>query len=72
MTEDAPGHRVFASGSEDGLIEAITRALDGGETERTAAEAFRSDVLDRYRWERVVDETEHVYDTITGGKRRRR
>jgi glycosyltransferase involved in cell wall biosynthesis len=70
--EDAPGHRVFTSGSEDGLVEAIERARADGVTERAAAERFRGDVLERYRWDRVVDETEQVYDTITGGKRRRR
>jgi glycosyltransferase involved in cell wall biosynthesis len=72
VSEDAPGHRVFTSGSEDGLIAAIERARADGPAERTAAEAFREDVLQRYRWDRVVDETEHVYDTIVGGKRRRR
>ena len=70
--EDAPGHRLFASGSEDGLIAAIERALEGGAPERTAADAFRTDVLGRYRWDVVVDETEHVYETIVEGKRRRR
>ena len=72
VSEDAPGHRVFASGSEDGLVAAIERSMADGAAERAAADAFRQDVLDRYRWDRVVDETEHVYDTIVGGKRRRR
>jgi len=72
VTEDAPGHRVFESGSEDGALSAIGRALDGGAAERTAAEAFKADVLGRYRWDVVVDETEQVYDTIAEGKRRRR
>jgi glycosyltransferase involved in cell wall biosynthesis len=70
--EDAPGHRVFASGSEDGLIAAIDRAIDGGAAERIAADAFRTDVLSRYRWDVVVDETEHVYETIVEGRRRGR
>jgi glycosyltransferase involved in cell wall biosynthesis len=72
VSEDAPGHRVFASGSDAGLTAAITRALEGGAAERTAAEAFRTDVLNRYRWDLAVDETEHVYETILEGKRRRR
>jgi len=72
VAEDAPGHRVFASGSEDGLIAAIDRSLEGGAAERIAAEAFKADVLRRYRWDVVVDETEQVYDTIVEGKRRRR
>lgn len=72
VSEDAPGHRVFVSGSEDGLVAAIDRSRAGGQEERTAAERFREDVLERYRWDRVVEETEHVYETIVGGKRRRR
>lgn len=70
VSEDAPGHRVFTSGSEDGLAAAIARSRADGPAERAAAELFRADVLERYRWDRVVDETEHVYDTIVGGKRR--
>jgi hypothetical protein len=62
---------VFASGSEEGLVAAIDRSRTGGQEERSAAERFRSDVLERYRWDRVVEETERVYDTIVGGKRRR-
>jgi glycosyltransferase involved in cell wall biosynthesis len=72
VSEDAPGHRVFASGSEEGLVAAIERARADAPAERSAAERFKDDVLERYRWDRVVDETEHVYDTIVGGKRRRR
>jgi glycosyltransferase involved in cell wall biosynthesis len=70
--EEAPGHRVFASGSEDGLAAAIARTRMDEKAEQIAAKRFREDVLQRYDWDRVVDQTEQVYETIVGGKRRRR
>ena len=62
--EDAPGHRVFTSGSEDEAVGAIERALVDPAAEREAAAAFRADVLERYRWDRAVERTEEVYASI--------
>ncbi len=62
--EDAPGHRVFTSGSEDGAVAALERALVDPAVEREAAAAFRADVLERYRWDRAVERTEEVYASI--------
>ena len=61
---DAPGHRVFASGSEDEAVAALERSLADPTGEQEAAAAFRADVLERYRWDRVVEQTEEVYASI--------
>ena len=66
---DEAGHRVFASGSQDGALAAIERVLADPVLERDAARAFRADVLERYRWDRAVEQTERAYETIL---RRRR
>jgi glycosyltransferase involved in cell wall biosynthesis len=61
---EAPGHRVFASGSEDEAVAALERSLADPTGEQEAAAAFRADVLERYRWDRVVEQTEDVYASI--------
>ena len=65
---EAPGHRVFAGGSEDELVAALERSLDDPTSERRAAQAFRDEVLERYRWDRAVDQTEAVYEAILNPK----
>jgi glycosyltransferase involved in cell wall biosynthesis len=65
---DAPGHRLFPSGSEDGLVEAMRRSLAETKVEREGAAAFRELVLARYRWDEVTDELEAVYRRLTGAR----
>jgi glycosyltransferase involved in cell wall biosynthesis len=65
LGQDAPGRRLFPSGSEDGLLAAFGRALEGN-AERAGAEAFRGDVLTRYNWDSAAEETERVYERILG------
>jgi glycosyltransferase involved in cell wall biosynthesis len=63
---DGPGHRLFPSGSEEGLAEALRRSLAETRVEREGAAAFRDRVVATYRWDAVTDETEAVYRRITG------
>jgi glycosyltransferase involved in cell wall biosynthesis len=65
---DAPGRRLFATGSEEGLADALRRSLAETKVEREGAGAFRDQVLATYRWDEVTDEIEDVYRRITGGK----
>ena len=61
---DAPGHRLFPSGDEDALVEAIRRATAETKVEREGAAAFRGEVLATYRWDTVTDTTEDLYRRI--------
>jgi glycosyltransferase involved in cell wall biosynthesis len=61
---DAPGHRVFRSGDEEGLAEALRRSIAETRVEREGAAAFRDEVLATYRWDTVTDMTEAVYRGI--------
>jgi glycosyltransferase involved in cell wall biosynthesis len=61
---DAPGHRVFRSGDEEGLAEALRRAIAETRVEREGAATFRDEVLATYRWDTVTDMTEAVYRGI--------
>jgi glycosyltransferase involved in cell wall biosynthesis len=69
--KDAPGHRLFRSGSEDELVAAIARSIADPDAERTGAVAFRDDVLRRFRWDEAAERTERVYERIVGGRRGR-
>lgn len=65
---DAPGHRLFPSGDEDGLAEALRRAIAETRIEREGAATFRDEVLAGYRWDTVTDMTEDVYRRIVAGR----
>jgi glycosyltransferase involved in cell wall biosynthesis len=67
---EAPGRRVFRTGSEDSLVEAISRALADPTGERAAAEAFGEEVQARYRWDAAADATERLYVGLLRGRRR--
>jgi glycosyltransferase involved in cell wall biosynthesis len=58
---DAPGHRLFPSGDEAALTEALRRAMAETRVEREGATALRESVLAAYRWDAVTDETEALY-----------
>jgi glycosyltransferase involved in cell wall biosynthesis len=61
---DAPGHRLFHSGDEAALAEALRRAIAETRIEREGAAVFRDEVLAAYRWDAVTDMTEAVYRTV--------
>ena len=61
---DAPGHRLFRSGDEAELAEALRRAIAETRVEREGAATFRDEVLATYRWDTVTDMTEAVYRGI--------
>ncbi|MBI2237240.1 MAG: glycosyltransferase family 4 protein [Actinobacteria bacterium] len=61
---EEPGRRLFRTGDQAGLVDAIRRALEDPEAERTGAEAFRAEVLRAYRWDEVVERTERVYEAV--------
>jgi glycosyltransferase involved in cell wall biosynthesis len=63
---DAPGHRLFRSGDEAALAEALRRAIAETRIEREGAAAFRDEVLAAYRWDAVTDMTEAVYRKVVG------
>jgi len=72
LGEDAPGRRLFRSGSEDALLAAIERAIADPAAERAAAKGFGDDVLERFRWDEVVAQTERIYERAIGSRSRRR
>jgi glycosyltransferase involved in cell wall biosynthesis len=61
---DAPGHRLFRSGDEAALAEALRRAIAETRIEREGAAVFRDEVLATYRWETVTDMIEAVYRKV--------
>jgi glycosyltransferase involved in cell wall biosynthesis len=61
---DAAGHRLFATGDEAALAEALRRATAETKVERAGAAALRERVLATYRWEAVADMTEAVYRRV--------
>jgi len=61
LGQDGPGHRLFASGSEASLRDALDRAADDPAGEAAGAEALRDRVLAGYRWDDVAERTEAVY-----------
>ncbi len=61
LGQDAPGSRLFASGSVSELTAALERSLADPAAERRAALALKQRVATAYRWEDVVDELEQVY-----------
>ena len=66
LDDDAPGHRLFRAGSEDSLLEALARSFRDPEAETEGAAKLRDRVLESYRWDMVVDETERLYRHVLG------
>jgi glycosyltransferase involved in cell wall biosynthesis len=61
---EGPGHRVFAAGSEDGLLAALQRVTHDAAQEEEGASSLRREILERYRWEDAVEATETVYRRV--------
>jgi glycosyltransferase involved in cell wall biosynthesis len=66
LDDDAPGHRLFSAGSETSLIEALGRSFRDPDAETEGAVKLRDRVLETYRWDTVVDETERLYRHVLG------
>jgi glycosyltransferase involved in cell wall biosynthesis len=64
LFESGPGRRMVAAGDSEALGRALRADLANGNEERPAAEAAAKDVLARYDWDRVTDQTEAVYRTV--------
>jgi glycosyltransferase involved in cell wall biosynthesis len=65
-----PGRRLFTSGDERALAEALSSALIGDESERNGAEQLRTEVLDTYRWEAATTALERLYLDVVRQRRR--
>lgn len=63
---DRPGRRFTPVGDAAALTAVLTTSLSGLESERSAARDAASEILERYRWDRVVSETEAVYAAAVG------
>lgn len=61
---DGPGRRLFRPGDEDDLIAAILRSLADPQAEQAGATMLADEVVKKYRWDRVVDATEAVYERV--------
>jgi glycosyltransferase involved in cell wall biosynthesis len=68
LDEDAPGHRFFRAGSERSLVDAIERSFEDPAAEAEGAAKLRDRVLETYRWDSVVDETERLYRHVLGSR----
>lgn len=66
LDQDGPGHRFFRAGSERSLLEALQRSFRDPDAEAEGAEKLRDRVLETYRWDAVVDETERLYRHVLG------
>jgi glycosyltransferase involved in cell wall biosynthesis len=62
-----PGHRIFASGDEVALRDAIGELLGEPEVERVGAAAMRDAILATYRWDDAAAATERVYRLLRDG-----
>lgn len=65
IPEVLPSHMtVFASPSEDSLVESTLKAIELIEHKRVDASKFHDEIKDMYCWEDVAVRTEHVYNKI--------
>lgn len=73
LERDQPGRRMFAVASEDpapALTRAMARAMADLEGERLGAAELRRRVMDSYNWDRAVDMTEELYESLVGEPKR--
>ena len=68
LDEDGAGHRFFHAGSERSLIDALGRSFADPAAEAEGARKLRDRVLETYRWDTVVDETERLYRHVLGSR----
>jgi glycosyltransferase involved in cell wall biosynthesis len=64
LGHDAPGQRLFSTGSTESLEQALRRALADPAREREAALRLRERVIDEYSWDRVTEATEELYMSL--------
>lgn len=64
LPADRPGGRLFPAGQVDALATALAVSLAAAEEERSAAREAGRQVIERYRWDAVVDQTEDLYTSL--------
>jgi len=64
LGEDAPGHRLFADGDEDGLVAALSRLLADPGAERAGALRHGGLLRAEYSWDAAAREIERVYLSV--------
>lgn len=71
LGRDAPGSRLFSSGSVADLTAALARSLADPVAERRGARTLQEQVATAYCWEDVVDELEQLYEGALAADRTR-
>lgn len=66
---DKPGQRLFPSGDEAALADALQRILSDQATERLGASGSRERVLALYNWDRAAEATESAYRAVLSKRR---
>ena len=66
LGHDAPGQRLFPTGSAEGLQAALGRALADRAAEQAGAARLRARVVEEFSWDRVADQTEQLYLSLVG------
>lgn len=64
LSSARPGGRLFRAGDINALAEAIEEALANSQHEEKAAQLAGQEVIDRYQWDAVTDQTEALYSRL--------
>jgi glycosyltransferase involved in cell wall biosynthesis len=59
-----PGGRLFSAGSEPGLAEALLQGILAAASELSVAQAAAEEIIRRFSWDAVADQTEAVYEEL--------
>jgi glycosyltransferase involved in cell wall biosynthesis len=70
--EDGPGGRLFASGDERGLRDALTTTLGNIDSANVGAQRLGDRVMAGYNWDAATAATEDVYEQVLRASSRRR
>ncbi|MGH2637297.1 MAG: glycosyltransferase family 4 protein [Actinomycetota bacterium] len=68
VTGDAPGRRLFRSGDEGSLAEALASTIETAPTARGESATFSQRVAGAYRWDDVAEATEDLYRRLLNGR----
>jgi glycosyltransferase involved in cell wall biosynthesis len=69
VQEDGPGRRLFRSGDERSLTEALRTTIGEFVREREGARQFSGQVAEAYRWDDVARTTESIYRQLLDDRR---